>query len=687
MGRRGVTDSLMEQVRSALAARREGATWAADCPVCHHGSLVVQPPDRDERPTFWCRRECSWPRLRAALVDAGVPRVALRGEGPSMVESGDRIEPLPDGARLDKWTYQLLQSGFSEFLDYLRDHVGVDGHQARSLRLGARTHEGRDPRITVPVFSKSGDLVAVRLWNPLLPKSTGRQKTWIAGHGGSHLIGADRVEGYNPTEPVILAEGEPDYLAAVAAGLQAVAVTAGAMSVPADLSSLQGRRVVVCFDADEQGRAGAVKNAAALMTVSAQVTIADIRDHLSEPGGDLRDLLTSVATGDEVRTWVERVAAGPAFDPGAARVSQIADETFERLRGQDLGRRQFAAWSATERAESALHARKVDGAEFVLDQPPTPEALWGAGEQVLWAADEALLIAGSDGVGKTTLAQQVALGRLGVGEEAVLGFEVKPSEGVLVYLALDRPAQIARSLGRMVTEDDRGLLKERLAVWRGPLPINPEESAFALADWLRNTYGSDVTSVVVDSYKDVLPGISEDRGGAALNSAMQEVLARGVQWLGLHHNRKLSDEDRRKKREFTLADIYGSRWLTAGTGSVLFLVGDAGDPVIEAHHTKQPSARVPAMLVAHDRASGRSSRAVTVDTVYSVLEQRGVAGATVPEISLALHKASTDTVNKRTRKELRRLLEDGLVAEQPGGRGGRDGSRPGRWFTTEVFQN
>jgi hypothetical protein len=615
-----------------------------------------------------------------------VPTAALRGDASSVVGADDRTEPLPDGARLDKWTDQLLNGAFSEFLDYLHGNVGLSDQHVRCLRLGARTREGRDPRITVPVFNPGGDLVAVRLWNPLMPKSTGRQKTWIAGHGGSHLIGADRLEGYDEAEPVILAEGEPDYLAAVAAGLPAVAVTAGALSVPSDLSPLQGRRVVVCFDADVQGRVGAAKNATALTAVGAQVSIADIREHVSDPGGDLRDLLTSGVTGEQVREWLARVAAGPLFDPEAARVSQIADETFERLRGQDQGRRHFAAWCATERADAALHARKVDGAEFVLDQPPSPEAVWGAGERVLWAADEALLIAGTDGVGKTTLAQQVALGRVGVGDGEVLGFRVQGSEGSLVYLALDRPAQIARSLGRMVTEDDRALLKERLAVWRGPLPANPEAGAFALADWLRDTYGSDVTTVIVDSYKDVLPGISEDRGGAALNSAMQEVLARGVQWLGLHHNRKLSDEDRRKKRDYTLADIYGSRWLTAGTGSVLFLVGDAGDPVVEVHHIKQPSARVETMLVAHDRASGRSTRAVSVETVFGFLDQRGATGATVPEISLALHNASTDTVNKRTRKELRRLLSEGLVAEQPGGRGGEGGSRAGRWYVREAFE-
>ena len=41
-------------------------------------------------------------------------------------------------------------------------------------------------------------------------------------------------------------------------------------------------------------------------------------------------------------------------------------------------------------------------------------ALWGVGESVLWAAGEPLKIVGHQGVGKTTIAQQLALHRLGL---------------------------------------------------------------------------------------------------------------------------------------------------------------------------------------------------------------------------------------------------------------------------------
>jgi hypothetical protein len=51
-----------------------------------------------------------------------------------------------------------------------------------------------------------------------------------------------------------------------------------------------------------------------------------------------------------------------------------------------------------------IEQQLVDGARFILDQPSTIPAVWGEGAQVLWAEGEALMIAGGQGLGKTTLA-------------------------------------------------------------------------------------------------------------------------------------------------------------------------------------------------------------------------------------------------------------------------------------------
>jgi AAA domain len=111
----------------------------------------------------------------------------------------------------------------------------------------------------------------------------------------------------------------------------------------------------------------------------------------------------------------------------------------------------------------------VPGGSFILDTDPTPVPLWGQDDQVWWSDGEGLIIAGAQGLGKTTLAQQVVLGRCGFSRYAqVLDFPIIPGERWVLYLAMDRPKQAARSFHRMVSEDLREDLNARLAVWPGP---------------------------------------------------------------------------------------------------------------------------------------------------------------------------------------------------------------------------
>lgn len=122
----------------------------------------------------------------------------------------------------------------------------------------------------------------------------------------------------------------------------------------------------------------------------------------------------------------------------------------------------------------------VDGARFILDRPATVPAVWGKGTQVLWAEGEALMIAGGQGLGKTTLAGQLVRALLGVGDGAVLGLPVACQGEPVLYLAMDRPRQIARSLGRQFTEADRAALGG-LLVRPGPPPADMAAHPLLLA--------------------------------------------------------------------------------------------------------------------------------------------------------------------------------------------------------------
>src|SRR4051794_28282944 len=96
--------------------------------------------------------------------------------------------------------------------------------------------------------------------------------------------------------------------------------------------------------------------------------------------------------------------------------------------------------SAARNGSAPRDGRAIDGASFILDAPKGVPAIWGSGGDVAWARGETLLIAGPQGVGKTTLAQRLALARCAI-DTAVLGLPVDPDPRGVLYVAADRPAQ------------------------------------------------------------------------------------------------------------------------------------------------------------------------------------------------------------------------------------------------------
>ncbi len=123
------------------------------------------------------------------------------------------------------------------------------------------------------------------------------------------------------------------------------------------------------------------------------------------------------------------------------------------------------------------------GGAFVLDAPEHVPAVWGGdGESVAWAQGEPCFLVGPPGVGKSTLAQQIVLARADIAPDLnVLDMIVTPDDRPTLYLAADRPRQIARSFRRMVRPRDRDALDERLIVWPGPLPFDIVQTPEALA--------------------------------------------------------------------------------------------------------------------------------------------------------------------------------------------------------------
>ena len=243
---------------------------------------------------------------------------------------------------------------------------------------------------------------------------------------------------------------------------------------------------------------------------------------------------------------------------------------------------------------------------FVLDLPARLPALWGTSTHPAWVEGEGLMLVGPQGVGKTTIAQQLVLALAGL-RFAGARHEREAGRGARCSTSRwSRPLQIARSWS---ADGHRGRnassWSEHATVWRGPLPFSLVNAPRHLAAWARDEHEAAV--VVVDSYKDLAPDLSSETTGAQINEAVQECLAEGIQWVGLHHHRKGTAENPGAEDARRTCTARG--WLTAGLGSVLGLGGDPGAELVEVKHLKQPAETLGTFGVKHDHAKGTSERA------------------------------------------------------------------------------
>lgn len=328
---------------------------------------------------------------------------------------------------------------------------------------------------------------------------------------------------------------------------------------------------------------------------------------------------------------------------------------------------------------AAWRSQLVNGATFIYEVPDKTPAVWGDGENVLWAEGEALMICGPQGVGKTTVGGQVVFGRLGL-LSTVLGWSVVPGRRRVLYLAMDRPQQAARALQRLARPEWRDIVHDRLIVWQGPPPADFALSSTVLLEMCR---AADADTVVIDSVKDAAVGIAKDEVGAGYNRCRQTAIAAGIEVLELHHQRKTGDGGGKPN---TLSDVYGSTWITSGAGSVLLLWGAAGDPVVELLHLKSPRLDVGPLTVIHDHERGMSQvdrGDITKDLFY--LARHTPRGLTAKVAAVALFSKPDPDRNEveKARRKLEGHVRAGHMHRVDGVSGGSDGGTPATYFLVE----
>jgi replicative DNA helicase len=297
----------------------------------------------------------------------------------------------------------------------------------------------------------------------------------------------------------------------------------------------------------------------------------------------------------------------------------------------------------------------------VFDQPDKIDALWGTGEEVLAAVGEPTILYSATGIGKTTIAQRVALAAIGIGDPTVLGYDVKQIEGNVLYIAADRPRQAMRSLRRMVTEQDRDILDQR---WRWErhhrIRITPDNPNVLLDA----AEAAEASFLVIDSLKDTVPGLSTEEGGAAYNNAVQACVTNDVDAMPMHHARKATSEGRASLK---LDDVYGSTWITAGAGSVIALNGTPGQGIITLDQLKMPSEQVGPFDINIDYPTGTLTTIGRRDLVKRIREKGSIT--TIEAVRYMTGKNNPSEAEKKSiSRKLVRLEKDGeIVGTRSGG--------------------
>jgi hypothetical protein len=322
-------------------------------------------------------------------------------------------------------------------------------------------------RVGITVRDPVGDVAGELLYDPTgehHPKMIARAGTPRELFPPPELIGDAELDEHRT---VWLLEGEPDAIRAWSLGLVATAVPGAANWREEWAARFTGRhlRVIVCFDCDQAGRAGAARAAASIAAAGVDARLLEL-DPDRDDGYDLTDWSRG-ATNETTRAQA------------AASLQAIAEQLELYRPPGEHGERPWSSvpWSTFRDTAPPAHNWLIDG---------------------LLPAGALCFVAGPPKRGKTwigiAVALAIALGR------PYIEFDIPEPRDVL-YLALEgsqtglrtRIGALARGFG---TDPDTEQL-ERLHMLYRPRPFDLAE--IATADWLlEEALEVDAALVVVD---------------------------------------------------------------------------------------------------------------------------------------------------------------------------------------------
>lgn len=173
-----------------------------------------------------------------------------------------------------------------------------------------RFHIGFDAtrkRYTVPVYDVNGNLVNVRLYNPLAKGDTPKMLPFARGY---------ETQLFYPTllksqTDIVLCEGEMDCLILNQHEIPAMTHTGGAGAFQMSWAAMfKDKRVFICFDEDDAGRKGALRTAQMLRDVAAGVFMV-VGLNTGKSGGDVTDFFLEGGTAEQFRALMAEAEERP----------------------------------------------------------------------------------------------------------------------------------------------------------------------------------------------------------------------------------------------------------------------------------------------------------------------------------------------------------------------------------------
>jgi hypothetical protein len=241
--------------------------------------LTVEP--FEPRVSYTVTREQQEQVLAAYIANGGAPPPPPPAAAPE--------EPTPiDEAVAAEYHARLLER--RDVLAELGRRRGLTQATVERFQLG---HDGA--RYFIPIRDAEGRLMNIRRY-ALDASGPNKMISWRAGYGTARLFPMGNLLAVEPGDTVFLMEGEMDCLLANQCGLRAVTTTGGA-GTWREVWNEQFRdlHVVICYDVDEAGRAGARHVAEQLVGLARSVKVVALTGMEAIPGGDFTDYIHNLS--------------------------------------------------------------------------------------------------------------------------------------------------------------------------------------------------------------------------------------------------------------------------------------------------------------------------------------------------------------------------------------------------------